>query len=395
MVSAESTRQAIRRQMAVAERFAYFDHAAVAPIPLSSRQAIVDYAETCSQCGDVKWLDWSKRISSLRGSCARLIHARTADEIALVSNTTHGINIIAEALPWQPGDNVVIPDNEFPSNFLPWRGLQWQGVEVRQVPIEPCGTITAESIFRHVDSRTRLISLSWVGFASGYRTDPAPLVELAHRRGCLVMLDAIQGLGAFPLNVQECGVDFVCADGHKWLLGPEGAGFLYIKSQHLDMLRPVGMGWASLADGSFEPGATRLKTSAARYEGGTSNMPGLLGLSASIAMLESSGAALPNSPVAEAIRENVNALAERLTQAGFVARMPHHPENRSGIVGIEFADPTHNQPSELLAARQYLLQEDIVLSVRAGRLRASTHAYNNGEDIERLVDALIAFRRVH
>lgn len=124
-------------------------------------------------------------------------------------------------------------------------------------------------------------------------------------------------------------------------------------------------------------------------------MPGLLGLSASIAMLESSGAALPNSPVAEAIRENVNALAERLTQAGFVARMPHHPENRSGIVGIEFADPTHNQPSELLAARQYLLQEDIVLSVRAGRLRASTHAYNNGEDIERLVDALIAFRRVH
>jgi cysteine desulfurase/selenocysteine lyase len=381
----------LRQSMAVSDQWAYFDHAAVAPLPTPTAQAIAAYAHQASRNGDVDWPIWSAQVASLRTTIASFIDAES-DEVALVNNTTQGISLIAEGYPWQSGDNVVIPDNEFPSNALPWRNLERYGVELRRVPVAPSGIIELADLEAAMDGRTRIVSVSWVGFASGYRIDVPAVAELVHRRGALFMLDAIQGLGAFPISVRDCQVDFLAADGHKWLLGPEGAGVLYVRKQHLDLLRPLGIGWNSLAASGFDPHAVDLKQSAARYEGGSTNMPGMLGLGASFKLLSELHVGPAGScPVSDSILANVDQLSEQLRSANFKVSLPQDRERQSGIVGITWgeSDAPHER---LMAARKHCLSAGVVLSVRAGRLRASTHAYNNSDDIGRLVEALRAFR---
>lgn len=392
-------RQQLRDQMPVSRRFAYFDHAAVGPLPAAAAQQICSYAEVARDFGDARWLEWSAGLSVLRGRLAHTLNAHE-DEIALVGSTTQGLNIVAEGLAWQAGDNVVLPANEFPSNSLPWQNLQRLGVETRRVEVGTDGEISLDHLAAAIDSRTRLLAISWVGFVSGYRIDVGQVVEMAHSRGCLVCLDAIQGLGAFPLDVRATDVDFVCADGHKWMLGPEGAGMLYIRASMLEKLRPVGVGWGSLAAGSFTPGAANLKKSAGIYEGGSANMPGLLGFSASLGTLIECGAAQSDSPVAGAILDNVEALIDQLSAAGFQVTAPASRDHRSGIMSVGWDKAREGQPqaaasddeSRYNRARKHCLDRDIVLSVRGGRLRVSTHAYNDPTDIGRLVDALVEFR---
>ncbi len=231
----------LRAQMPICQRFAYFDHAAVAPIPQCAAQAIQQFATEASQLGDTPWLEWNRQTEHLRSHLAELIHAQTS-EIALIPNTTTGIGQIAEGWRWQPGDNVVVLANEFPSNLAPWRHLARRGVEVRQIPVALNSFGVAEpslaAILDAIDGSTRIVAISWVGFLSGWRIDVAEYCEAIHRRGALLFLDAIQGLGAFPLDVVAAGVDFCAADGHKWLLGPEGAGMLYVRAEHLDRLDP-------------------------------------------------------------------------------------------------------------------------------------------------------------
>ncbi|MCA9133038.1 MAG: aminotransferase class V-fold PLP-dependent enzyme, partial [Planctomycetales bacterium] len=307
---------------------------------------------------------------------------------------------IAESFPWRLGDNVVVPDNEFPSNMLPWKSLERRGVELRRVAVAAGGELDLERIDQAIDGRTRILSLSWVGFASGYRVDVAAAVELAHRRGCLFLLDAIQGLGVFPLDVRQCPVDFLCADGHKWLLGPEGAGILFVQQQHLELLEPCGLGWNSLAAGGFDPHSTRLKSTAARYEGGSTNMPGMIGLGASLQLLNELHGSNPpaeqggTTPLAAAVLDNVQQLQQRLQQAEFQVHLPPQVEHRSGILGISWEASQAPTESVYAAARQHCLRRGVVLSVRGGYLRASTHAYNNAQDMQRLVDALLEFRRL-
>ncbi len=195
--------------MPVTERFAYFDHAAVAPLPALSAKAIAYYAEQASEQGDVPWLTWATQAESLRKTACEFIGA-DIEELALVHNTTHGIGLVAEGFPWCAGDNVVVPDNEFPSNSLPWGALARRGVELRRVSVDPSGVIDLNRLNQAIDGRTRIVSVSWVGFASGYRLDVAAVAELVHRGGALLMLDAIQGLGAFPIDVRQVQVDFLC-----------------------------------------------------------------------------------------------------------------------------------------------------------------------------------------
>lgn len=376
--------------MPVTRRFAYFDHAAVAPLPRATSEAIQAYAQTGEQFGDVRWLEWSAAVRQLRRTAAELIHA-AADEIALVNSTTQGLNIVASGFPWNAGDNVIVPDNEFPSNSLPWKQLSTSGVETRVVKTSQDGYFSLSDIAELIDERTRLIAISWVGFASGFRINVDELCKLAHDRNVLVCLDAIQGLGAFPINVQETNVDFLCADGHKWMLGPEGAGILYIAKRHWELLHPVGIGWGSLATGGFTPGSEKLKETPAVYEGGTTNMPGMLGLGASLRTLVDLGAGLPESPVAAAILENVQSIETACKASGLSLHLPAEA-HRSGIVGITWAEA--NGESDYAEARKHLLEHDVVTSVRGGRLRIATHAYNNQNDIDRLVRALQSYRGV-
>lgn len=377
--------------MPVSRRFAYYDHAAVAPLPEPAAMAVADYARQACEQGDTAWMSWSAAVSNLRREAAALIGA-SPDEVALVNNTTQGINLVAEGFPWKRGDNVLVPNNEFPSNLLPWRNLARLGVEVRAIPVPASGEIVPDLIEPLFDGRTRLVAISWVGFLSGFRLDVASLVEQAHAHGCLLSLDAIQGLGAFPLDVRECGVDFLCADGHKWMLGPEGAGLFYVRQEHLNLLQPLGLGWNSLAKGGFDPDSTALKSTAARYEGGSTNMPGMLGFGASLRLLNSLGAGRADSPVAAAILANVGELDELMTAAGMDCHLPRSPRHRSGIVGISWPEADRVGEAAYLEARKFCLDRAVVLGVRGGRLRASPHAYNNSEDHQRLVEALVAFR---
>jgi len=202
---------------------------------------------------------------------------------------------------------------------------------------------------------------------------------VAHRHGALLFLDAIQGLGVLPSDVGQWGIDFLSADGHKWLLGPEGAGVFYLRRQHLDLLRPIGVGWQSVAHaGEFSQSEMRLKDTAARYEGGTHPVPGMVGLAASLALLEGF---TPESRE-ERIVQVTDALCQRLESAGAEIVSDRSPAHRSGIVAFRLAD------KDPKAVMRHSRREGVVLNSRDGLLRASPHLYTNEQDIQRLIESL-------
>ncbi len=381
-------KEVFRSEMPVADQHAYFDHAAVAPLPGPAANRLRKFAEQASQSGDKHWMEWFQIVSQLRGAAAQLVGS-SEREIALVPNTTFGINLVAEGFPWRSGDNLVVPENEFPSNLLPWKNLSRRGVEIRTLSVPENGEIDLGRLAEQIDGRTRLVALSWVGFVSGYRLNLDRVAELVHQRGALLFVDAIQGLGAFPINVEDSQIDFLAADGHKWMLGPEGAGLLYIRAKHLDLLAPLMIGWNSLADGGFDPRSSILKPHAARYEGGSYNMAGLLAWEASLELLLRLGTHRTDSPVAAAILDNVQHIAEQLDRNGFDFQVPAL-ESRSGILTTTWPGATLNH---LNAARKHCIAQNVILSVRAGRIRIATHAYNNTEDIDRLLAALVEARK--
>jgi cysteine desulfurase/selenocysteine lyase len=369
-----------RSQMPVTAKWAYFDHGAVAPLPQPTRAAIAVWLKEAADEGDVPWQSWSQQVELTRVVAANLVGAGV-EEIALVPNTTSGISLVAEGFPWREGDNVVTLDNEFPSNLYPWLNLTSRGVQTRKVPVEG-GRVDLSRVEAAMDGRTRLVSLSWVGFSSGWRIDVAAAAELCHRRGCLFLLDAIQGLGVFPLDVKATGIDFFAADGHKWLLGPEGAGLLYVRREHLDLLRPLGLGWHSVQTTGGFSSEMSLRPNAARYEGGTQNMAGMIGLGASLALLSELGARPPNSPVADLVLAITDYACERLASLGAVLLSPREGEHRSGIVTFQIPG---KDPAEI---RKALLAAGIVTSCRGGGVRISPHGYNTREEIDRLLAVL-------
>jgi selenocysteine lyase/cysteine desulfurase len=366
-----------RQQMPVAIRLAYMDHAAVAPLPLSTSSAIAKWLDESTQEGNVNWPKWSAAVEQTRVTAASLIGA-SPEEIALVHSTSEGINLVAEGFPWREGDNIVTLANEFPSNLYPWMNQAWRGVETRRVAVDD-GRVRIRQLLDATDARTRIISVSWVGFLSGWRLDVAELTAAAHARGILVFLDAIQGLGAFPLEVQRAGVDFLAADGHKWMLGPEGAGIFYLRQEHLELLRPTGVGWHSVTDAA---NYTRIhldfKPTAARFEGGTQNMVGQIGLGASLQLLSK----LQPARICERIIEITDYACERLRSVGAVVKSPRDGDHRSGIVSFEIPG------QDSLALKRKCLSAGVVLSCRGGLLRISPHAYVNEQDIERLVEVV-------
>jgi cysteine desulfurase / selenocysteine lyase len=373
--------QTFRTQMPVAQRLTYLDHAAVAPLSGPARTAIEDWAKQAAEQGDVCWPLWERRVEQVRELAASLIGADTA-EVAFVPNTTTGIGLVAEGFPWSSGDNVVTLANEFPSNQYPWMNLASRDVETRRVSVED-GRVHPEHLLAACDGRTRLISVSWVGYATGWRLDVASLVQAAHERGIYVFLDAIQGLGVFPIDVHACGVDFLAADGHKWMLGPEGAGVLFVRREHLARLRPLMVGWNSVRQShDFSRCELDIRDAAARYEGGSANMAGIAALGASLQLLASAGLASTASPIAERVDQLTSLAADRLQQIGARIQSPREPGHRSGILAFELPGA---DPAEI---RRRCLSEGVVLSVRHGWLRISPHAWNNEQDIERLLDAV-------
>lgn len=371
----------MREQMPVVANASYLDHAAVAPLSGPAAKRVTLWNQEASEQGDLVWPKWAAEVENVRQTAASMINAEM-DEIAFVGNTTMGIHFVAEGFPWTEGDNVVTFSNEFPTNAYPWMNLASRGVEARLVSVDgPVPDI--HRLFDACDDRTRLISISWVSFSSGWRLDLKPIIQEAHQHGILVMVDAIQGLGIFPLDTKELDVDFVAADGHKWMLGPEGAGLFYLKKEHLHTLRPLGVGWSSVARSfDFDTLDWTPRNEARRYEGGSVNMVGILALGASLDFLTRMGTGPVCSAVGERVIQLTEVACDRLINAGaklFTQRTSGH---ESGIVSFDVPG------SDLKAIRREATARNIALSHRGGRLRISPHAYNNSSDFDGLMDII-------
>jgi cysteine desulfurase / selenocysteine lyase len=365
-----------RNAFPVTRHWAYLDHAAVAPLSGPAQHALAEWATDLTENGVVHEPEWLRRVETVRQSIGRLINADPLD-IAFVKNTSEGVGIVAEGLPWRAGDNVVTAAEEYPANVYPWLNLRARGVETRLVPSRG-NRVAIDDVRAAVDGRTRIVSLSFVEFASGYRNDIDAIGAFCRERGLLFFVDAIQGLGVLPLDVGKSPIDFLAADGHKWLLGPEGAGIFYIRRELVEMLHPVGVGWNSVLDSfNFSRLELRLKPHAGRWESGTLNMGGIVALGASVELLH--GVGMP------AVTERVFALTDYLCEAaqrrGLGVFSSREPAERSGIVSLLVPDDSREAVRRCKAA-------NMVVSQRGGRVRVSPHAYNSTDELDRLVQLL-------
>ena len=369
---------AYREEFPVTRRWAYLDHAAVAPLSRPARDAALAWVADQTENGDVHESRWMQRIEEARDSAAALLGAEP-NEIAFVKNTSEGLGLVAEGFSWKPGDNIVSAAEEFPANVYPWLNLADRGVTLKQVPYRD-GRIWPEDVEAALDDRTRLVTISFVEFSSGFRNDLDRLAQICHNRGVLLVVDAIQGLGVLPIDVRKSPIDFLSADGHKWLTSPEGAAIFFIRSEHLERLRTIGVGWKSVArHADYYTLDFRLKPSAARWESGSLNMPGVLGLGASVELFLGIGI----HRIAERVLELTDYLCRRATEIGAAVRSSRLAMDRSGIVSLEI--PPVNHRDLAFECRQ----AGIVVSHRGGRLRVSPHFYNTTDELDRLIEILM------
>jgi len=366
----------LRCQFPVTRDWAFLDHAGVSAASGPALAAMTECAADTAHNGSATIGRWSAHARTVRESIARLINADPRG-VAFVKNTTEAIDFVAEGFPWRPGDNVVLPADEYPSNLYPWMNLADRGVSVRRVP--PRGNrIELADLREAIDSRTRILAISYVGFASGFRSDLTALAELCRPRGVRLCVDAIQGLGPLPLDVQRTGVDFVTCGAHKWLLGFGGAGFLYIRPDELETLRPAGVGAHSVVDPfNYSKVDFTLKPDATRWEGGTHNLAGIAAWGASITLLESVGADV----ITRRIRELTDYLCEQAPRRGWTVFGSRATDDWSGIVAL---DAQGRDPD---AAVRRCKAAGVVVNCRGGHLRVSPHCYNNTDDLDRFLDA--------
>jgi selenocysteine lyase/cysteine desulfurase len=369
---------AFRSHFPVTRQWAFLDHAAVAPLPDVAARALIAYGQSLTEHGIAAIREWIARINHVRSLAARLINAPAPEDVIFIPNTTHGIGIVAEGFPWHPGDNVVVPAEEYPANQYPWLNLAHRGVEVRRVPSRG-NRIAIDDLRAAMDGRTRVLAVSSVEFSSGFRNDLDALGELCRKRNIFFFVDAIQSLGVFPLDVQRTPIDALAADGHKWLLGPEGAGIGYIRREWVERLHPVGVGANSVVKPfAYSTIDFTLKPHAGRWEGGAFNVPGITALGASLELLLDAGIETIECRVIELTDE----LCERTASAGLSVFSSRFDREKAGIVSLEKPGVP---PEELMKACR---AAGIIVNARAGRLRVSPHAYNTLDEIDRLIDVL-------
>jgi len=367
----------LRDEFPITRNYNFMNHAAAAPISRRAADAARTYLTRAEENGYLRG-GFFKHINHVRAHAALLVNAN-ADEIAFIKNTSEGISFVANGLHWQTGDNVVISNAEFPANVFPWQALRPRGVEVRMV-LEEDGRIPIERLFEAIDSRTRLVSISSVQFASGFRTDLATLGEYCQSKGVFLCVDAIQSLGAFPIDVKAMNIDFLAADGHKWLCAPEGAGLFYVRKEIQGHLQPTTIGWLSMKDPfNFEKHQFEFQCSARRYEAGSHNVAGVYALGGAIELVLEIGM----EEIAARLLSLTDRLVVGLRDRGYRIISSRAPAEASGIVAFVSDLHNHEQIQAHLEA-----EHRIVIAVRSGRLRASPYVYNTEGEIDQLIDAL-------
>jgi selenocysteine lyase/cysteine desulfurase len=363
----------------------FYNHAGVSPLPRVAADAMRRFATEAEQ-GAYLNTSWYRDVESLRTSAATLMNAHR-DEIALIKNTSEGLATIANGIEWQPGDRIVTTSVEYPANIYPWMDIARRfGVELvmvaeqtgpdgaRRVPIDDILTAAGHP-------RTRLVALSHVEFASGQRHDLVTIGRYCRERGKLLCVDAIQTLGVLPVDVAAMNIDYLSADGHKWLLGPEGAGILCCRRDLLPHTRPLVVGWMNVINadeyGSYD---FTLKPTAAKFECGSWNVPGFLALRQSVELL----AGLGIEAVGARLRELTERLIGGLRARGYPVLSPRGEGEWSGIVS--FTAPVGHDHGQIV--RTLRKEHRVEIALREGRLRASPHFYNTERQIDRLIEVL-------
>ncbi len=368
-----------RSYFPVTRELAYLNHAGVAPISTRVEEALLRYAGEATRAGAFRYgAFFDAELERVRGCAATLLGAQT-EELAFVKNTTEGLGLVAGGLDWKRGDQVVTCDLEYPSNVYPWWSLRGRGVETVTLRGRD-GRLPLEAVEDALRSpRARLLALSSVEFGSGARNDLEALGKLCHEHGVLFCVDAIQSLGCFPFDVERDGIDFLSADGHKWLLSVEGCGIFYCSKRVLDLLTPRVVGWRSVTQNrDFDRLHLDLQPGAGRFEEGTPNTAGIFGLGAAINLLLEIGV----EAIGRRVLELTDRLVEGLALRGARVLSPRSPGEASGIVSFLHGeeDPEHT-------ARR-LRKQRVFVVARRGGVRASPHFYNDDSDLDRLLAAL-------
>lgn len=365
----------LRDLFPVTQRYAYLDHASVGAPPRPVVEAMTHYLAERGTSGSEALTNWDDDIERVRQVTAHFVGGRR-DEIVFTGSISHGLNIVAAGLDWQPGDNLICAETEFTANVYPWTNLRQHGVEVRFAPARN-NRILVDDIADLMDDRTRLVALSLVEFATGYRNNLDALTCLCHERGAFLCVDGIQGLGALQFSVAQTPVDFMAGHAAKWMLGPIGAGFLYVRRNLLPHLNPVMTGWRAVVDrDDYFRYDSPLRDSGERFEPGSLNAVGLVGLEAAIELLLSIGLAEIESRILDLTDHLIAGLQAR----GCTITTPiAHRRERSGIVCF------HHGSVDPAALTERLRAAGVIISLRGDVIRASPHYYNTKDELEQLL----------
>ena len=360
-------------------RRAFFNHAGIAPPSTPVLETVTDFFRECSEHASEGYPAWQERLAAARRTAALLLGA-SPEEIAFTGNTSSGLAMAAEAFPWRPGDAVLVPVPDYPANVYPWQHLARRGVTVHFVERRE-GRLTPEMIAAALRPEVRLLAVSTVDYASGFAVDLPAIGALCRQRGVVLAVDAIQSLGALPLDVRAAGVHILAAGGHKWICGPMGSGLLYVAADAPVPLTPPLVGWKSVVNPEDFRLHFELRRDAARFEPGTLNLGGIFGLARAMELLLEVGI--------ERIRERIFALtgqlAAGLRERGIALATPLGEGERSGI--LCFAPPGDG------AARLRALDAaGVSVALRGGRIRLAPHFYNDAGDVARFFAALDEWR---
>lgn len=365
-----------RNEFLITKKYAYFNHAAISPPSLMVDQAFEDVCSQYREHGVLCHEKWIERVREVRGLCAGLINAES-DEIALIGNTSEGLSLIAQGLRLKPGDKVLLTEPEFPSNIYPWLNLREKGVDVLFIKRDN-GRFNVRDVENALSPDVKIISVSSVDFITGFHCDLKAIGDLCKRKGILFCVDGIQGLGAIPVDVKECGIHFFSSGGYKWLLGMMGTGMLFISKEAQRFIRPVSVGWKSVKnDEDFLNISLDFKPDASCFEPGGLNIPGLHAFGVSIGLINEAG--IEN--IKGKIFELNNLFFKGLCKRGYEVVTSMEDSERSGILSFK--------PSgSAKGLCDFLRRRNVIVSDRAGLIRISPHFYNNEEDVKAFFDAI-------
>lgn len=358
----------------------YLNNASIGPIPERTRRVIDTFTAKRTAPYLLPDSDLQDTLDAARAAAARLINADVA-EIALATNTSHGLNLAAGALPLRRGDTVLLSDKEFPANVYPWLLLRDRGIDVELAPTTPEGwPDEAYLLDRLGDPRVRVLSMSFVQFANGYRADLRRLGHACRDRGTFLVVDGIQGLGQQPLDVSETPIDILACGGQKWLLSPWGSGFVYVRRELLEVLEPVVTGWMAFQPTQDFSRLTDYDTvfhrDGRKFETVTLPFQDLAGMTESVSMLLELGI--------DRIAGYLKLLREPLVRSALEGRSclasPLDPDHASGIVCVK--------PKRLVETFHKLNKANVVCSMREGTIRFSPHCYNTVDEMERVAAIL-------